>query len=860
MGPASSTFSGYRRQRKTRLSVRFGEAGSRLLISLGGIGTIIAIVLVCVFLVWVAVPLFFHAQAEPKAFAIKPSAAEQPLLWGMDSEQYLGWSLLADGTLVSYRFDTGEKVHSEVINKDSRISAWSPPSRHDQLALGFADGTLRLARIVFDPQLLTEQAVPSELKAKAAPAQQARDGKLYIKNIGNSYSSLQVKLTLEASVPLSPGRAIRCVDLSVRTNGTVVCSVSEDGILRVSEVTEKKNLITGKVTRELSGGELALPAKAMGLPSYSLFNGVGDNVFLIWKTGELQRVNTRKMEAPVLVESVRLTDENVSITAVQFMIGKTSLLVGDSSGRVRSWFRTRPAGYTQGDATRLEAAHELGVGQSAVTALATSARSHLMAAGYKDGTIAIMNVTNELKLLGLTMPNGEQPQQLAFAPKEDGLYARGSGGMTAWNLHLGHPEASFRSYLRPIWYEGYAGPAHVWQSTSGDDAFEPKFGLWPLIFGTIKATLYSLLIGVPLALCAAVYSREFLHAKVRAVVKPTIEIMASLPSVVLGFLGALVVAPFVESVISAIITGLILVPLSYALAGFLWHTLPQKLQRMLSSQRIIFIVAVLPLSIIMAVGASPYIDQWLFGSSFKNWLRGTDYPGSGWFLLLLPFTVVLTVILMNNVVNPLFRQISRNISASRESYLNLVRFLLGLVFSLGLAWLLGHLLGMVIDPRSSIFGKYDQKNALVVGLMMGFAIIPIIYTLAEDALSSVPDHLRSASLGCGATTWQTASRIVLPTAMGGIFSAIMVGLGRAVGETMIVLMAAGNVPVLDMNLFNGFRTLSANIAVELPEAVQGSTHYRTLFLTALTLFLFTFILNTLAESLRQRFRKRAFEL
>jgi phosphate transport system permease protein len=255
------------------------------------------------------------------------------------------------------------------------------------------------------------------------------------------------------------------------------------------------------------------------------------------------------------------------------------------------------------------------------------------------------------------------------------------------------------------------------------------------------------------------------------------------------------------------------------------------------------------------------MDRLLFGGQFKKWLSGSERSASGWFIVLFPLTAVLTVFLMNNFVNPRIRQLSRKLSASRESYLNLFKFLLGLVFTLAMAWSLGHLLAMMgLDPRKSIFGVYDQKNALVVGLMMGFAIIPIIYTLAEDALSSVPDHLRSASLGCGATNWQTASRIVMPTAMGGIFSAVMVGLGRAVGETMIVLMSAGNVPVLDMNLFNGFRTLSANIAVELPEAVQGSTHYRTLFLAALTLFAFTFLLNTLAESMRQRFRKRAFEL
>jgi phosphate transport system permease protein len=143
---------------------------------------------------------------------------------------------------------------------------------------------------------------------------------------------------------------------------------------------------------------------------------------------------------------------------------------------------------------------------------------------------------------------------------------------------------------------------------------------------------------------------------------------------------------------------------------------------------------------------------------------------------------------------------------------------------------------------------------------MGFAIIPIVYTISEDSLSTVPAHLRSASLAAGATRLQTTIRVVVPTAMSGLFSAMMIGLGRAVGETMIVLMAAGNTAVTDWNIFNGFRTLSANIAVELPEAVRDSTHYRTLFLTALTLLLLTFIINTIAELVRLRFRKRAVQL
>jgi phosphate transport system permease protein len=158
--------------------------------------------------------------------------------------------------------------------------------------------------------------------------------------------------------------------------------------------------------------------------------------------------------------------------------------------------------------------------------------------------------------------------------------------------------------------------------------------------------------------------------------------------------------------------------------------------------------------------------------------------------------------------------------------------------------------------REHLGFTYDQRNAVVVGLAMGFAVIPIIFSVSEDAFSSVPLSLISGSLALGATRWQTVTRVVLPTASPGIFSAVMIGFGRAVGETMIVLMATGNTPILDWSPFNGFRTLSANIAVEIPEAPQYGTLYRVLFLAALLLFLFTFVVNTAAEIVRQRLRRR----
>ena len=151
---------------------------------------------------------------------------------------------------------------------------------------------------------------------------------------------------------------------------------------------------------------------------------------------------------------------------------------------------------------------------------------------------------------------------------------------------------------------------------------------------------------------------------------------------------------------------------------------------------------------------------------------------------------------------------------------------------------------------------FDQRNALVVGFAMGFAVIPTIFTIAEDAIFSVPKHLSDGSLALGATPWQTLIYVVLLTASPGIFSAIMMGLGRAVGETMIVLMATGNTPILDWNILEGMRTLSATIAVEMPESEVGSSHFRLLFLAALILLIFTFAVNSLAEWVRQRLREK----
>jgi phosphate transport system permease protein len=299
------------------------------------------------------------------------------------------------------------------------------------------------------------------------------------------------------------------------------------------------------------------------------------------------------------------------------------------------------------------------------------------------------------------------------------------------------------------------------------------------------------------------------------------------------------------------------------LAGaYLWQLAPSRLTLRARHWRLPLMFLTVPAGMLLAAVSGPLIERLCFAGDIMRWLDGqVGGAAGGWAVLLYPVAVLLTAWIFSTAVNRWLRRKSRAWSRARCAVADALKFLAGAALSLPVAAALGALLaGVGLDPRGSIVGTYVQRNALVVGFVMGFAIIPIIYTLAEDALAAVPDHLRSASLGAGATPWQTATRIVIPTAMSGLFSAVMIGLGRAVGETMIVLMAAGNTPVMEWNLFNGFRTLSANIAVELPEAVRNSTHYRTLFLAALVLFLMTFVLNTVAEAVRLRYRRKAVEL
>jgi phosphate transport system permease protein len=259
-------------------------------------------------------------------------------------------------------------------------------------------------------------------------------------------------------------------------------------------------------------------------------------------------------------------------------------------------------------------------------------------------------------------------------------------------------EANLSEFFLPQKYSPDKPADFIWQPVSE----RPKYSIIPLIVGTLKVTLVAMLFAAPLAIAAAVFTSEFAPNWVKEIVKPTIELLAGIPSVVLGFFALIVLA---------------------------------------------------------------------------GWIH-------------------------------------------------------------------------------SIFHFTFRLNAINAGVALGLAVIPIIYTVSEDALNAVPRQYREASLALGATSWQTAWTVALPAALPGVFAGMVLGFGRAIGETMIVLMASGNAAIMSWNFGESIRTLSATIAAELGEVVFGSAHYHALFFLGALLFVVTFMVNLSGAAYVERLKAK----
>ena len=727
----------------TRFARRmFLDRAARQVVTLGGviiIGTILAILLVIVGEVY---PLLRPATAHPRA-PVNTSLDGRVL--AIETDEYRATAAVVTQNGVHFVSLTGAPIvgNAEVPQIGAaKVTAVSAAGGRS-LALGLSDGRVLPIEIAFHDR-----------------------GGGAVRRVDGDVQALE-------PLPIDPsGRAIEVLAHAAREDGSVTAAAVGPTQLVVVRSKEETSLL-GETKREQSRSTLDLSTE--GGVSALAIDGRGDNLFIGTSKGELVRAELHGHDLQLSATKPVASRPGAKITVLGFVLGDRTLVVGDEAGGVATWQLLSGA---DGEIEPIRI-HALPSHPAAVTVFTASRRHKGFWTGDPMGNLRYSYATTGDTLLELHADGGP-PAAVSFAPRSNGLVASdASGRLIGWDVECPHPEVSLRALFGKLWYEGYDGPYYVWQSTGGTDDFEPKLSLTPLLFGTLKGTLYALLVAVPIALAGALYASQFMHPRLKAVVKPTVEIMTALPSVVLGFMAGLWLAPNLERVVP----GLFIAP---------------------------FLTAALVLVVLAAWRALP--GEW----------RVKLRPGTEVFLLM---PVVLAGVWL-----------------SFQLGYGIERGLLGGDYR---SWL-GAALGI----------NYDQRNSIVVGLAMGFAVIPVIFTIADDSLSNVPPHLTAGSLALGASRWQTAVRVVLPSASPGIFSAIMIGFGRAVGETMIVLMATGNTPVMNWSAFSGFRALSANVAVELPEAPEGGTLFRVLFVAALLLFAMTFLVNTVAELVRLRLRQK----
>jgi phosphate transport system permease protein len=726
------------RSRETAGRRRRLDRVARRAVALGGILVIASILAILFVIAAEVVPLFRPPSAVLRA-EVRAPLSTPPLAVGVDEYREIVYLVTTTG--ISFvRAADGALLREASPDGlgGARVVATSALGR-GPFALGLSDGRVIPVEVRFNVRFQNDRRVN------------------------------EAELVAGTPIDVASGHALSQVAYAATPRGPLVVAVTGPRELTIAGVRETRPLV-GSAKREAVRATVAL--RVDGEVTQVVVDRRGDHAYVGTSAGEVVSVALADPSAPVL-RGTKATGARVGISALGLLLGDRTLLVGDVAGGVSTWLLlpdVEPGGLLR--------AHAFAPHDRPVVAFAPSRRDKGFLSLDAGGRVHVNYATTGRTLLALSA-GAEGARAITYAPKADGALTVGpQGQLRDWDLYNPHPQVTPQTLFGKVLYEGYREPAYVWQSTGGTDDFEEKFSLTPLIFGTLKGTAYALLVAVPLAILGALYTSQFMHPALRAVVKPVVEIMAALPSVVLGFLAGLWLAPMLERVVPGVFLMPVVIPLCVVAALVLWRRAPVSWRRLRPGTEVAVLLPVVCLGGWLALRAGAVVETAWLGGDYHAWLLRT--------------------------------------------------------------------LGIT----------YDQRNSLVVGFAMGFAVIPIIFTIAEDALSGVPPSLAAGSLALGATRWQTALRVILPTASPGIFSAVMIGFGRAVGETMIVLMATGNTPVMDWSIFNGFRALSANVAVELPEAPVGQTLYRVLFLAALLLFALTFVVNTAAEIVRLRLRRR----
>ncbi len=716
-------------------------------VAFGGLSVIFAIVLIFFYLLYVVLPLFHGADiALESEYSLQTN---KPAYLTLNEYNDVALSLTQHGEIQFFNAHNGQHLTTPTlpISLDKVTSLAHGASPTGVFAYGLNDGKA----LVFKQDY--KISYPDDVRLVTPIIE---------------YPMGEELLELD-----STGKAITLLSAQSNEEQTTLAGLTSDGRLLLKSFVKEQDFMDEDIfTIEEQSSEIKFDNTAVN--TFIRLDIDQRELYVVDNKGFISYYDISDIEAPNLVQKVKAVPSGVDITAIEFLTGGISILIGRSDGQIDQWFPVRD----QKNNYTLHNVRSFTDQSAPIRDLAPEYARKGFLALDSTGQLGVYHTTAHRTMLVEPLVEGDHGL-MAISPRANGVISvSDAGNVKLTFIDNEHPEVSWHSLWEKVWYESRDKPEQIWQSSSASNDFEPKFSLTPLTFGTLKAAFYAMLVAVPLAIMGAIYAAYFMSPRMRTIVKPTIEIMEALPTVILGFLAGLWLAPIVESNLPGVFSIIILTPVMIILTAWAWTKLPRTLrERIPDGWEAAILVPLVIIVAIVSMMASPTIELWLFDGNMPAWL---------------------------------------------------------------------HDIGI----------NYDQRNSLVVGLVMGFAVIPTIFSITEDAIFGVPKHLTIGSLALGATPWQTLTRVVLLTASPGIFSAVMIGLGRAVGETMIVLMATGNTPIMDFNIFEGFRALSANIAVEMPEAEVASTHYRVLFLAALVLFMATFMFNTIAEVVRQRLRNK----
>ena len=698
------------------------------------------------YLVLETLPLFLPAKVTQVA-NYSSAVNSQAIYLAIDEQREVVLSLDKEGRLIFFNSSNGTIIRQlQIGNGSSPVLHVAEDRRNQLLALLFADGSFTVLQVNYQ-----------------------------ISFDDNERRSIEPSLETIVNINPTLTLATDITEMVIGQNeqSITIATINPEGKLTLLGATLEEHFLTGELVVETTIDTIqtnfnsTLTKLRWGPDVRYLFIADDNNQLAVLDV----HASINNEGIGVIVAQSSLPDR-YRITQIEALTGRWSLLVGTDQNTIIQYLFVQTDG-----AFALHAPRQFDL-QAPLSKILPEQRSKGFMVLDQAGNIYLFNSTAERKVFSQRLFQSP-PEVLALAPRANAFVALDQNEISFWEVDNPHPEISWHALWSKVWYESYNEPSYFWQSSSADDDFEPKFSFVPLVIGTIKAALYSMLIAVPIAIAGAIFTANFMHPRLRNQIKPTIELLAALPTVVLGFLAGLWLAPYVERHLIAIFLMPLLMIIGVLLMSFMWYRMPSSIRHWIGDGwEVLLVIPMLILGGWLALQLNTPVESLFFGGDVTTWLRDT----------------------------------------------------LGLGF--------------------------DQRNAIIIGLVIGFAVVPIIFSIAEDAIYSVPKNLKDGSLAMGATHWQTLIKIVLPTASSGIFSAIMIGLGRAVGETMIVLMATGNTPITNMNIFEGMRTLAANIAVEIAETEADSTHFRLLFLSALVLFGFTLFINSTAEVMRERLIRR----